>query len=192
MGWSLKRNEAPEAEPVTLVEVKSQVHITHDLQDDTLTSYIKAARELAEDYQRRSYITQTWDIVLDCYPAGEIALLRGPVISVESVTVTDIDGAETSMDLNDFIILTDNTPARMKLKNTASWPSVSLQEIGGIKISYTTGFGLDGTTTPESVKHAILLFCGFADDNRAVETVEIPSAFFNLLKPDRIYIDSPV
>jgi len=192
MNWSLKRTLAPTVEPVTVAEVKSQVHITHDLQDTTLSSYIKAAREQAEDYQRRSYITQKWDIVLDCYPQGEICLLRGPVASVESIVVTAIDGNTTDMDVSDFVILIDNTPARMKLKSTASWPSVTLQEIGAIRISYTTGYGADGATTPESVKHAILVFCGFADDNRAVETVELPASFFNLLKSDKIYIDSPV
>lgn len=191
MGWSLKRVTDPLTEPVTVPELKLQTHITHAIQDTTLESYIKAGRVLAENYQRRSYITQKWDIVLDSFPDGEIFLLRGPIISVESITVTDIDGTATVMDLSDFIILIDNTPARLKLKSTASWPSVILQDIGGIRIKYTTGYG-DADKVPDTVKHAILLFGAFADDNRAVETTEIPDAFYNLLEPDRIYTDSPV
>lgn len=191
MNWSLKRTENPTTEPVTVEELKLSVHISHDIQDDTLQAYLKAGRVQAEDYQRRSYMTQKWDIVLDDFPSSEICLLRGPVQSLESVVITDIDGDETSMDLSDFIVLTDNTPARMKLKSTASWPSVTLQDIGAIRIRYTTGFATKADV-PDDVKHAIILFASFADDNRAVEDDMIPDSFFNLLKPDRIYTDTPV
>jgi uncharacterized phiE125 gp8 family phage protein len=189
--WSLKRTTPPATEPVTLEALKSNLHITHGYQDDTLNSYIKAGRVQAEDYQRRSYITQKWDIVLDSFPSGEICLLRGPVQEVESVTITDIDGNETLMDLTDFIILTDNTPGRMKLKNTAVWPPVTLQEIGGVRIRYITGVD-EASGVPADVKHAIIIFASFQDENRGVEDTELPEAFFDLLKPDRIYTDEPV
>ncbi|MHA1168306.1 MAG: head-tail connector protein [Candidatus Hodarchaeales archaeon] len=186
MSTSLKRVVEPAVEPVSLDEFKSSVHITHSFQDDTLEGYLKAGRVAAEDYQRRSLITQEWQMVFDCYPVGEIALLRGPVQSVESVTVTDSEGDETVMDLTDFIILTDSSPARMLLKSSASWPSATLQEIGGIRINYTTGYG-DAEDVPADTKHAIIIFASFADDNRGVEDEFIPPSFYNLLETDRLY-----
>ncbi len=191
MGTSLKRVVEPTVEPVTLEELKSSVHITHSEQDSTLEGYLKAGRVQAEDYQRRSFITQGWEIVLDSFPSGEVFLLRGPVQSVESVIVTDADGVETSMDLTDFIILKNGSPARMLLRSAKSWPDVTLQEIGGVRINYTTGYG-DAPKVPQDVKHAIILFASFADDNRAVEDDHIPPAFYNLLKNDRLFEATPV
>jgi uncharacterized phiE125 gp8 family phage protein len=181
----------PETEPVTVEELKKSVHISHDVQDSTLLGYLLAGRQEAEDYQRRSFITQEWDIVLDAYPTGEICLLRGPVQSVQSVVVTDVDGNETTMDLSDFIILTKSSPARMKLRSTASWPDVTLQDIGAITISYTTGYGA-ATKVPANTKQAIMIFASFTDDNRGVEEMELPSAFYSLLKTDRLFEVSAV
>jgi len=176
----------PTSEPVTVEQLKLSVHISHDVQNSTLEGYLKAGRQAAENYQRRSFITQQWEIVFDCFPVGEMALLRGPVQSVESVVVTDVDGAETTMDLSDFIILTNTSPARMLLKGSALWPAVELQEIGGIKINYTTGYG-DAADVPADTKHAIIIFASFADDNRGVEDGELPPAFYSLLDSDRLF-----
>jgi len=192
MAHSLKRTGEPAKEPVTLEHFKASVHITHSEQDSVLEGYLKAGRVAAEDFQGRSYITQKWDIVLDSFPSGEICLLRGPVQTLDSVVVTDINGDETSMDISNFIVLTDNTPARMLLRSTASWPSVTLQDIGGIRIRYTTGYGLEPEDVPADMKHAIIVFASFADDNRGVEDDMIPQSFYNLLEPTRIYTDSPV
>ena len=187
MSITLTRTVSPSVEPVTLDELKKNLHITHSEQDVTLNGYIKAGRVAAEVYQRRSLITQQWQMIFDCYPVGEIALLRGPVVSVESVVVTDVDGNETTMDLSDFIILTDGSPARMLLRSSASWPSETLQEIGGIRISYTAGYGATGEDVPDDTKHAIIIFASFADDNRGVEDEFIPKSFYNLLETDRLF-----
>lgn len=191
MEWSLKRVEDPSEEPVTLSQLKKNIHVTYSDQDEVFDSYIKAAREAAENYQYRSYMPQKWEIVLDEFPTGEICLLRGPVVAVESVIVTDEDGVQTNMDLSNFVILTDNTPGRMVLKNSSSWPSVTLQQIGGIRIRYSTGYG-DAASVPETMKNAIIMLCSYWDDNRAVEDVEIPDSFYHLLSADRIWIDEPV
>jgi len=176
----------PASEPVTVQELKDSVHISHAEQDSTLLGYLLAGRQEAEDYQRRSFITQEWNIVLDAYPTGEFCLLRGPVQSVESVVVTDVDGNETTMDLSDFIVLKKSSPARMKLKDSASWPAVTLQDIGAITISYTTGYG-DATKVPANTKQAIMIFASFTDDNRGVEEMELPPAFYSLLDTDRLF-----
>jgi uncharacterized phiE125 gp8 family phage protein len=192
MAWSIKRTVEPVKEPVDIELFKKSVHISFNEQDDVLTSYLKAGRVAAEDFQGRSYITQGWDIVLDSFPSGEICLLRGPVQTLDSVVITDVNGDETPMDVSDFIVLTDNTPARMLLRSTASWPSVTLQDIGGIRIRYTAGYGLEPENVPADIKHAIIIFASFADDNRGVEDDMTPQSFFNLLEPTRIYTEKPV
>ena len=188
--WALTQVTAPTDEPVTLDELKLQAHITHSIQDTTLTSYLLAGRLKAEEYQRSSYITQTWRLTLDCLPVAPLKLLRGPVQSLVSVKVYDVDDNETVVDLSNFYLETDHVPAKLVLKSSGSWPNVTLREVGGVKIEYVTGYG-DATKVPATVKHAIILFASFADDNRATDEAELPPAFWNLLRPTRIDTNEP-
>jgi len=189
--WAITLVTAPTIEPVTLESLKLQTHITHDIQDTTLQSYLLAGRLKAEEYQRSSYINQTWRLTLDCYPVAPLKLLRGPVQSLVSVKVYDEDNNETVVDLDNFYIDTDHVPAKLVLKSSGSWPSVSLREVGGVKIEYIAGYGADSVKVPATVKHAIILFASFADDNRAAEEASFPPAFFTLLSPTRIHTDEP-
>ena len=66
MSITLTRTVSPSVEPVTLDELKKNLHITHSEQDVTLNGYIKAGRVAAEVYQRRSLITQQWQMIFDC------------------------------------------------------------------------------------------------------------------------------
>lgn len=189
--WALTQVTAPNAEPVTLEELKLQAHITHDIQDTTLQSYLLTGRLRAEEYQRRSYITQTWRLTLDCLPVYPVKLLRGPVQSLLSIKVYDIDDNEIDVDVSNFYIETDHTPAKLVLKSTGSWPTVTLRDVGAVKIEYVCGYGNDSTSVPATAKHAIILFASFADDNRAAEEVEFPRCFHDLLRPTRIDTNRP-
>lgn len=189
--WALTLVTPPVLEPVTLEELKSQTHITHDVQDTTLQSYLYAGRLRAEEYQRTSYITQTWRLTLDCIPTNPLKLLRGPVQSLVSVKVYDIDDTEHDVDLSNFYVETDHTPAKLMLKSSGSWPSVTLREIGAVKIEYVCGYGLTGATVPATAKYAIILFASFADDNRAADETEFPKSIHSLLQPTRIDVTEP-
>lgn len=189
--WALTLVDAPDTEPVTLEQLKLQAHITYDIQDSVLNSYLLAGRLKAEEYQRQSYITQTWRLTLDCVPNIPINLLRGPVQSVSSVKVYDENDAEYNVDISNFSIDTDHVPAKMVLKPSGSWPSITYREFGAVKIDYICGYGNDGSDVPETAKHAIILFAAFQDDNRAADEENIPNSFFNLLQPTRIETNEP-
>jgi uncharacterized phiE125 gp8 family phage protein len=188
--WAINQLVAPGDEPVTLAELKLQTHITHTIQDSTLTSYLLAGRIQAEEFQRVSYMPQTWELTLDCLFNYPIYLLRGPVTSLVSVKLYDTENNETVMDNSDFYLETSHKPAKLVLNSSASWPSIVLRDVGGVKIEYETGYA-DATKVPANVKHAIILFASFADDNRAAEEAEIPRAFWDLLRPTRIETNEP-
>jgi len=189
--WALNRTTAPSVTPVTLEELKSQAHITHDVQDDTLTAYIEMATKTAEDYQRTSYITQEWELTLDCYPVAPLKLLRGPVTELLTVKVYDSENNETDVDISNFYVETSHHPAKLVLTEDGEWPSVTLRTVGGIKIAYETGYGDTGADTPSEVKHAIKLFASVADDNRAADEEDLPRAFWDLLRPNRVDTNGP-
>jgi uncharacterized phiE125 gp8 family phage protein len=87
--WHLSRVEAPQREPLTLDQVKSDRGITHDLHDDDLTMYIQAARESAESKTGRAFVDQKWQQVFSNISQGDIALplIRWPVKSIDGVTI---------------------------------------------------------------------------------------------------------
>jgi uncharacterized phiE125 gp8 family phage protein len=190
MNWSLNKITEPEIEPVTLAELKLQTHITFTDQDAILNSYIKAARVQAEEYQRQSYITQTWELSFDGYPEFPIFLLRPPVQSLVSVKIYDEDNVETSMALDNFYLDTSSTPARLCFAEDGEWPLTYLRKIDAVKIRYDTGFGDDTTDVPENIRHAIMLMAAFMDDNRAADA-ELPKAFWHLLQPTRVPKNEP-
>lgn len=192
MNWNIRTVTEPAVEPVTLDELKLQAHITHTVQDSTLTAYIKAARTQAEEYIRMSFINRTIELSLDSFPAGEVLLLKGPVSAVTSVKVFDENNVETSIALTEFDINLSAVPAKICLKSGGSWPSITPRRYNAVQIRYTAGFGAAGSNVPADIKHAITLFASFADDNRAAEIAEYPAAFWDLLRPGRVANYAPV
>lgn len=64
-----KITSAPAGEPITLAEAK--LHLRVDVTDDDalITSLISAARMAAETICRRAFVTQSWKVVIDQFPA---------------------------------------------------------------------------------------------------------------------------
>lgn len=128
---------------------------TNTTDDPELTDFLKAAREACETYQGRAFITQTWDLFLDCWPEGDqIRLPRPPLQSVTSIVYTDADGDETTFSSASYIVDTASKPGRIVLKSTAVWPSVTLQAVKGIRVRYIAGYGA-ASAVPFKAKLAI-------------------------------------
>jgi uncharacterized phiE125 gp8 family phage protein len=207
MDCSLKLITPPEIEPVTLAEVKLHAHIDHSVQDSILEGWITTARMLAEDYQRRAFIGQMWEVAFDSYPETPIYLPRAPLIGVVSIKIYDYLNAETvlysvadnpittteeaGIDFStnsDFLIDTDSEPGRIGFAYNKTWPSTTLRSMSAVKIRFAAGYGLEASNVPATVKDAIMLYCTYRNENRAAEVDEAPKQFFNLLSPDRMYL----
>jgi len=200
MIFSLKLITPPIIEPVTVDEVKIYAHIDHDVDDKLILSWIKTARRLAEDYQRRAYYEQVWEMSFDCFPYLPIKIPRPPLVSVNFIHYYNTANTMTDMDLTDFIVDTNSEPGRLAHAYGVLWPSVILKPIDGLRIRYTCGFeGMfsdDSTTTtyapdispiPENVRDAIYLYCAYRNENRSGEVAEIPQHFYDLLNTDGFY-----
>jgi uncharacterized phiE125 gp8 family phage protein len=183
---SLKVITAPTIEPVSLDEVKLCARIDSDVEDTILLSWIKAARELAEGFQRRSYITQTLELTFDEFPCLPMYIPRPPLASISTVKYFDYQNTETSIALTDFIVDADSEPGRLDFAYNKLWPAVTLRPMAAVKIRYTAGYGAAASAVPAVVKDAIMLYCSYRNENRTAEVDAVPEHFYNLLRPDRM------
>lgn len=185
---SFRLKTAPATEPVTVADVKLHARVAHAVEDALITTWIAAARKLAEEYQHRAYIQQTWRLVFDSFPPSCFDLPRPPLISVDSVKYYDEDGVEATLSASLYTVDTISEVGRLSLNAGESWPSVTLRPINGVIVEFKAGYGAAAADVPASVKNAIYLYCTWMYENREAETGTVPQAFFDLLKPDRMAV----
>ena len=68
---------SPMTEPLTLAETKLALRVDGNEDDNMIIGLIKAARIMAEEYLRRSLITQTWKLQFDNFAPSIVNLPRG-------------------------------------------------------------------------------------------------------------------
>jgi uncharacterized phiE125 gp8 family phage protein len=190
MIYALKNKTPPASEPITLDEAKEHLRVDGPEEDLIISSLVKAAREWCESFSGRSYVTQTWEIVLDDFPAEDyIKLSRPPLQSVTSIKYYGTDNTEYTMTATDYFVDIKSEPGRVALAYGESWPSTTLRPINGVIITYDAGYG-DSTLVPDKIKAAIKLVLGHLYVHREEVTekvlVKVPTAAESLLWQDRI------
>ena len=198
----------PSAEPVTLAEAKQQARIDSSADDALITSLITAARQWAEKYTGRAFITQTWQLTLDMIPGasgkwwdGErqgpvtglddvnyISLPRAPLQSVTSVTYFDNTDTPTVWPPSNYFVDTVREPGRLALRMGAVWP-VATRLTNGIVIQYVCGYGNDGTTVPEIIKTAIHQLVAHWYEHRG-DAATAPTTRGNVIAPVPLVIQA--
>ncbi|MFT0167488.1 head-tail connector protein [Paraburkholderia mimosarum] len=185
----------PAIEPISLSAAK--LHLRVDIPDDDtlITALIVAARQFAESLTGRSFVTQTWQLTLDCFPIC-LQLERGVVQTINSITYRDMSGAMQTVLFNPAIngiqrstdgnIVADLTalPARITPAFGRIWP-IPMPEIGAVTVNYTAGYG-DDTAVPQGIKQWMLLRIGsmyaFREEVVAERSIKVdPMPFFDLL-----------
>jgi len=206
IGKYLRLVTAPTVEPVTAAEVRLHTRIDSSAEDAVLNVWIATARRLAEDFQRRAYITQTWECGFDAFPASMFWLPRCPLRQVLQISYFDVDNDETilyythlndettsttpepdpSVGTDDFWIDLYAEPGRVSLAYETTWPTATLRPIDAVRVRYVAGYGATSATVPAAVRDAIMLYCAWRYENRTAEAGEAPEQFYNLLNPERI------
>ena len=163
---ALKLSTAPTVEPVSIADAKAQSRIDIADEDTLIADMVKGARQYAERITSSSFITQTWQLVLDSWPGREIFLPKGPLQSVTSIKYYDADDTEYTVTSTDYIVDTYSKPGRIFIKSTASWPTTTLRDINGVIITFVAGYGDTASTVPSDIKAAIRLMFGDLYENR--------------------------
>ena len=184
----------PAVEPVTLNEAK--LHCRIDVTDDDalVTSLITVARQYAETFTGRAFVTQTIQYDLPRWPRRKaIYLPRPPLQSVTSVTWWDTDGNDTVLTAGtNYLVDAAPEPGTVLLPDGGLWPSEPLYAVHPVRIEYVAGYGL-AAVVPEYIKAAIKLLVGNWYENR--EQVlpaghvgkELPLGVQQLLWQERVF-----
>jgi len=180
---------APATEPVTASELR--IHLRTDsteLPDAEANSLLAEARSHIENQTGFAFISQTWRLAIDRWPAGgeawwdgvrEMSITelyrsnslqsvtppRWPLASITSITTYDEASNSTSVTTaNVFDVDTYRTPGRLTLKRGQTWP-VALRASNAIEIVYVAGYA-NAAAVPAMMKRAVKQLAAFLYSNR--------------------------
>ena len=81
----------PASEPVSLEECKAWMRVDSDADDALIAALVTSARLVLEAATRRLFISQTWRIISDQWPAEQtFSIPLAPLISLDALRVYDV------------------------------------------------------------------------------------------------------
>lgn len=203
----LIRTVAPTAEPLTLAQAKAHLKVEIDDDDALIGALITAARQHldgADGWLGRALMPQTWRLTLDCFPRGKsggrtgwIKLPLPPLISVDSVTYVDTDGAtQTLAEASYQLIDGGDWPSCLAPAWNTEWPETRDQP-AAVSITFQCGYAgataspVDSATdVPETARAAMKLLIAHWYQNREAVAAsgygELPLGVCALLLPLRV------
>lgn len=186
---NLRIKTEPTEEPVTLDEIKAHLRVDFDDDDDVLGYYITSARQHAENYCQRAFITQIFNYRLDEFP-WELKLPRPNLVSVSSIKYTDQNGDEQTLDISEYQVDIYSTVGRVKPTYSNTWPSTRIGDYNAVNVEYVAGYG-DTADVPRAIKQAIMLLVGHLYENRestaALTIKDVPMGYYSLLNQYRVF-----
>lgn len=171
----------PTVEPVTVAEAKTHVRVDHAASDGEIARMISSAREVCEQWTRRAFLTQTWEISWEYgdVPSTVFRLPRRPVQAVSQVATYDAAGVETVWGASNYAL--DDDTFRVKL--ASAWPS-GTREVRPIVLTYVAGYGDEATDVPDAIRDAVLEVVRAQFER---ESPVLTRAAKDLLAPFRVY-----
>ena len=157
----------PTAEPVSVATAKTYLRVDGSDDDTLIGSLIKAAREKGEELSRRAFISQTQEMIIDCWPKDlQLKIMRPPLQSITSVKYLDSANAEHTW--TDYVTDIRSEPGVVIFNST---PSAALLESGAITVRFVAGYGNAGSNVPERINQTILQLVAYWYENRDSQAV---------------------
>ena len=153
----------PAVLPVSLDELKLHARVDTDDFDEDLSFKLAAAVRHVEEITRRALITQTWLVTLPRFPYGghAIVLPKGSAQAVNEISYLDQAGERQTLDEDDYVLSTANEPALIVPPYLSTWPDARVF-LESVQIGFDCGFGDAAADVPPDLRHAVLLFAGWA------------------------------
>jgi len=157
-------------EPITATELKAHLRIDHTDEDTMISSMITAARQIAEEYCQRTFITSTWKLYLNSFNQNTdtIELPMGQVLSVVGIDYAVSAAHDTEWDSANYYTGLETDIGLIVAKD--GWPDNEDEIPNGIEIEYTAGYGALASNVPQAIKSAILIIAADLYEHR--ETFE--------------------
>lgn len=164
-------------------------------EDAEVTRAIKAARRWLEAHTGLTFISQTFDMMLDAFPKAEsygissgkptptsMELPRGPLTSVTGVYhIKSAESTETTWATTNYRVVLTTPYGRIVLKdNGTGWPTDF--EEWTCRVRFVAGYGATAASVPEDAVKAILLVTKALWDARGQESdkVQLPGLALEL------------
>lgn len=203
MAGTLSLATAPAVEPVSLEVAKKHLKFSHNSEDELVTAWIAAARELAESFTGRQLVGATWDLSLDTFPCGQLMLPRAPLLSVTSVKYLDTTGTEQTLASTVYrskaFAGPQCRPGHLSLAYAQTWPAHQVVA-DAVTIRFVAGYSAQAATAavaqaavPMAIRQAMLLLLAEFDRRRSTALqgtiiTEVPLSARNLLAPFRVHV----
>lgn len=175
----------PLAEPLTLAEVKAHLRLDGGEEDGLLASLMLVARQHLEQETGLCLMGRHFRLYLDRWPKfGVLEIARGPVRSVEAVTVYGRDGVASAHPLSGHLLDGVARPARLWLPD----PPDPGRAINGIEVDFSAGFGEAATDVPDGLRRAMLMHVALMFAWRGAVPLEhqpaaVPQGYERLIAP---------
>lgn len=159
----------PPATELSLTTVKSYLRIDFSDDDSLITTLIQSARERAEQYCNRSFITQTLEAYYDKIEKN-FTLPRAPIQSVSTVKLIYLNEVSTLTQNADYYVMGNQdqwitiTATTYNLPPGFS-PGDDLSRYH-LDVTYTAGYGSSWTSVPMGIQEAIMKMVGAAYEVR--------------------------
>jgi len=195
----------PAREPITAIEAREHLRLDDDVDNVQVMAYVMAARQWAENYTGKVFITRTMRQYFDStpplvnflnegtftahqnlYQRDSIELSVGPLISVDSVKYyDDADAESTWADSNYFVDTVSDVP-QIVLRDGGNFPT-DLRAANGLEVNFTAGYGSSPSHVPEPIRTAMLQYMTFLYEHRGdferFPPPSPPSVIHSLLQP---------
>ncbi len=197
-----------------MTQVKTFLRVDGNDEDTLISSLISAATKRLEAETDLKFVTQTWDIYLDCFPQtvkrpktdwwdgtreGAISQLNAPINFIElpfgkcqSITsFKTFDDSDNEYTFTDFNLDTIGFCPKIVLKYSSVWPTTVLRTVNGIGIRGVFGFGTGDNNAgnigavPEDIREAVKQMVGILYEHRGDEMPKIPTTVSMLVEPYR-------
>lgn len=174
----------PAREPLFVDDVRNYLRLDDDIEETLIISLITAARQWAENYTGRVFITRTVNQFHDSYhypntyipegfytgidrnlPDTFIDLALSPIVSFTHVKAINDAGTETTWASSNYYVDTVRDVPRLVLRDGGSFPS-DLRSANGLKLVYDAGYGTSPINIPDAVRMAMMQYCSFMFEHR--------------------------
>ena len=174
----------PTVEPVSLIEAKAHLRVTHADDDTYISTLIKSARCTVEQFCGAALIEQSWSLFQDYWPEqGIVQLPLSPIMSIVDILIYGEDDGAAVLDPAHYFLDSASKPARLVLRQSRSVPTPG-RRANGVEVKFTAGFGAAAASVPTPIKQAVLIM--IADWYAArgdVDAGALPLSARSLLSP---------
>ena len=150
--------------PVSLTEAKSHLKVDTTADDTYITSIIKAATQLSEEYTNRFFI----DTEIEQYASSFVelkTLFKSKVSAITNVKYYDNNNTLQVLSATVYNTQLNYEPSQIQLAENQSFPSITKRN-DAVRAKYTVGYGSSASDVPEIIKQAILMTIGNFFQNR--------------------------